>query len=594
MTNNTRVLIIDDEEIIRLTICQFFITEGYECDSASNGLAGLKLFEQQKPDIVFVDLRLPDISGLDVLARITEMDKETPVIMISGAGGIDDALEAIRCGAWDYIVKPFSSLEALLYAQNKALERQELLRENRKYREHLEAMVASRTAELEQTNERLTGEIENRRRAEKALQDAYDDMEDQVRERTQDLKLANEQLEREIQERSIMQDALIRSERLAAVGTLAGGVAHEFNNINVTVLGFSELLLQRDGLDEEMQTGLERIKNGALRAKKITTSLLTFADIRKPQTALFSISQITREVLQIIELQFRSIGIMLTVNLAEMPKCRMDKGQISQIVMNFLTNARDAVLHKKPKKIGVTTEQRGEFVCVTVTDNGCGIPEKYVTNLFTPFFSTKGEHSLRRGPMSDVKGVGLGLSVSHTIARNHGGDIQIVSTEGEGSSFSLLLPIEGKDIDLSSSNVDIQRVNATAYTGKQHATVLVLDDEADTLELVETSLGRKGHTVLTTDDGETAFRILRESVVDLVLVDLQMPKMPGRIFIQRLQELPPVHRPHVTIITGRTYDTEVEAYSDTFDLDVMQKPFSLQNLDRLVESVLSERREAVR
>ena len=135
----------------------------------------------------------------------------------------------------------------------------------------------------------------------------------------------------------------------------------------------------------------------------------------------------------------------------------------------------------------------------------------------------------------------------------------------------------------------LRRGGGASFTGRREATVLIIDDEPDTLDLVRTALERKGHSVIATDDGEEAFAFLRDNRVDLVLVDLQMPKMPGRLFIQKLQELPPINRPHVTVITGRTYDTEVEAYTDTFDLDIMQKPFTLADLNRQVEKVMDSR-----
>lgn len=149
------ILVVDDEEPIRQTVRYYLEDNEYNVLDAENGRVGLELFKQKKPDLVLVDLRMPEVDGLDVLARITGQSPDTPVIVISGTGIIADVVEALRLGAWDYILKPIEDMSVLLHAVNKALERSWLIRENREYSQKLEEKVKIRTAQLEAANREL-------------------------------------------------------------------------------------------------------------------------------------------------------------------------------------------------------------------------------------------------------------------------------------------------------------------------------------------------------------------------------------------------------------------------------------------------------
>lgn len=179
-----KVLTIDDEKIVRENIAAFLEDLNYEVIEASDGKAGLELFKNAKPDIVLCDLRMPNMDGLEVLEQIREISPETPIIMISGTGVVHDVVEALRLGAWDYIVKPINDMEVLEYSIKRCLERAQLLRENRLYREHLEEEVRKRTEEIiakkqevELTNELLRREINERRLIENRLKSSLTDLE---------------------------------------------------------------------------------------------------------------------------------------------------------------------------------------------------------------------------------------------------------------------------------------------------------------------------------------------------------------------------------------------------------------------------------
>ncbi len=170
MTNKNQptVLIIDDEEIIRMGFRNYLEDCEYEVLEAENGRVGLEVYEKEKPDIVLLDLRMPGLNGLDVLARISETTPETPVIIVSATGEIDNAIEALRRGAWDYLSKPISDMIVLGHAVEKALERADLKRENLAYQEHLEKQIASRTKDLVRANKQLKQEINEHQQTEDA------------------------------------------------------------------------------------------------------------------------------------------------------------------------------------------------------------------------------------------------------------------------------------------------------------------------------------------------------------------------------------------------------------------------------------------
>lgn len=155
MRSSTCVLVIDDDEAIRESFSGHLEDCGFRVLSAENGRVGLEVFERRRPDIVLVDLRMPEMDGFEVLSRIKEQSSEIPLIVVSGTGELGDAIEAVRRGAWDYLTKPVEDLSALTHAIHKALERAGLIRENRQYQEHLEKKVAERTEELQRANRQI-------------------------------------------------------------------------------------------------------------------------------------------------------------------------------------------------------------------------------------------------------------------------------------------------------------------------------------------------------------------------------------------------------------------------------------------------------
>ncbi|MCK5094251.1 MAG: response regulator, partial [Spirochaetes bacterium] len=167
--NTARILIIDDQKIVRRSILDYLEDHGFAVTEAENGRIGLELFKKNKPDLVLVDLRMPEIDGFEVLAGVTKESPETPAIVISGSDEIKDVVKSLHMGAWDYLLKPIQDLSVLLHTVQKNMERARLIRENRQYREYLEAEIDKRTEELRLANEGLRQENYARKKAEEEL-----------------------------------------------------------------------------------------------------------------------------------------------------------------------------------------------------------------------------------------------------------------------------------------------------------------------------------------------------------------------------------------------------------------------------------------
>ncbi|MBN2711469.1 MAG: response regulator [Planctomycetes bacterium] len=386
----------------------------------------------------------------------------------------------------------------------------------------------------------------------------------------------------------LAEEALIRTERMAAVGTLAGGVAHEFNNLNVGILGFAELSLLREDLDEDLRHALEHIRRAAIRARDITGSLLTFSGRRKATISSANLVDVVRESLSLINRELDNEQIDLELRLRAVPDTIMDPSQISQVILNLLINARHALLEKTDKRITIETDADSSSVWVEVSDNGCGIPPDDLGKIFTPFYSTKGEHSRGKTPQSKVKGTGLGLSISHTIIENHNGKIEAESVEGEGTSFRVSLPLMEGARSAPEKSPEVKTAEPV-----KGANIVVIDDEPDTRDLLRIMLGRQNYNVFDTDSGHEALSYIknRNGEVDLVIVDVQMAAMTGHEFVAALQEVDSIDLPQIIVITGRPMSGEKDEIHGKDVFDIIMKPFEIEALSRQIRAAIIKRKE---
>ncbi|MDV2990174.1 MAG: PAS domain S-box protein [Dehalogenimonas sp.] len=229
-----------------------------------------------------------------------------------------------------------------------------------------------------------------------------------------------------------LQSELNLSGRLASVGELAAGVAHEINNPLTGIIGFSERLLRKSS-DEKMTTDLKRIHSEAQRAAKVVQNLLTFARQREPRKEPVDVNEILAESLELREYELKQLGIQVVTHFADLPGISADYYQLEQVFVNLIINAEQAITTSgKGDRLNISSGEMDGYIVVTVADNGPGIKPRDLKKVFDPFFTTRG----------DEGGTGLGLSICHGIIEEHGGRISVASEPGEGTTFTISLPLE--------------------------------------------------------------------------------------------------------------------------------------------------------
>ncbi|MGC6491207.1 MAG: response regulator [Myxococcota bacterium] len=390
-----RVVIVDDEPVIlELLSTLFEDDDGYELVTCTNGREGLAVMEAGQVDVLLTDKNLPDIGGLDLLAHAKAIRPDCEVILITGYASLDTALTAMQLGAFDYIVKPPRSIFDVKRKVDQAIQRQAILRENR----HLVRELADRNEALAEKNA--------------ALVDAM----------------------RRLQS---TQDELVQAEKLAGIGTLAAGVAHEISSPLFGILGLAETIQEEDDATAVREYASEIVEyTNSIR--DIVDSLTGYSrKVRDEQPGPVLVAAVVRDAVKLVA---RSLAVregMIRVDLDDTAVVTGRAGELQQIFVNLVKNAVEAV-----------TEHRGELgfvdvrvhhgiyegqqaVFASVEDQGHGIEDTALGSIFDPFYTTK----------QPGKGTGLGLNIVYRIMTRMDGHVHVQSTVGEGTAFTLRWPV---------------------------------------------------------------------------------------------------------------------------------------------------------
>jgi len=373
----------------------------------------------------------------------------------------------------------------------------------------------------------------------------------------------------DLSETKSLREQLYTAEKMAAIGRLAGGVAHEFNNIHAAIQGTAELLLQQPHLTDEDVEDLASIRRLVRRASHITQQLLVFARRTQPQREMTDVIDLVDSNLKIISKEYATEGINIEcVHHDQIPEINLDAGRISQMLMALVINARDAILEAgEQKRITIETGKADGYAYIKVSDTGVGVGENAINKIFEPFYTTKGALG-----GSTIPGTGLGLSVAHAVVREHGGRIEVESELGKGAAFTVWLPLSESEKAKSATR---STPFGPALVG---ARVLVVDDEKDVARMIERALSRAGYRVEVALLGRQAITKLYNGVFDVILVDLQMPDLPGERVLEEARKLPEEVRPIPIIITGKAGAGSVEDFKDFGVAAVVRKPFFINTL----------------
>ena len=409
-----RVLIVDDEDFVRNLFADC-LSERYECVQASSVSDAFAHLKENEFALVISDVIMPGLSGTELLRKIIENHPYTAVIMVSGVDRPQRALDAIRLGAFDYLIKP-CDLDVLELTVERALERRTLMMNARQYKVDLES-------------------------------------------RNNELAHGKAQLER-------LQTQIVHSEKMASLGQLAAGIAHELNNPVGFVYGNIEILSQcfcdlinlleyydKAELPESIAAGANSIKkeidyeasiedlssiiidcrDGAVRIRDIVQNLRTFSRLDEAEFKKTDIHEGIDSTIRLLSRYFSTDNITLVRDYGTLPPIDAYSGQLNQVWMNLLVNAAQAV-GAKGGEVRISTSANENFVTIDISDTGKGIAAEHLNRIFDPFFTTK--------PVGE--GTGLGLSISFGIVERHGGTIEVKTELNEGSTFSVTLPREIK------------------------------------------------------------------------------------------------------------------------------------------------------
>ena len=704
-TDPTEILVVEDSPTQAEKLKHLLQEQGYRIQIAKNGSEALSLMLEFRPSLVITDVLMPVMNGYELCAAIKKQKEIAgiPVILLTSLSDPKDVLEALKCGANNFITKPYDDSYLLSHiryilanAETKsnrskmgieitvgggvhyissdrqqifdfllatydsyARKNQELVlttEQLRELNEELEVKVRERTAAIEETASRyrvlfeqspfgiLLLDPETRRAIEfneaahrqlgysreefasltvadyeawekpeeieekigKTLkgeridfQTSHRTKEGEIRDilvTAQAITLSDRTVlhmifqditdktkaERELEQRT---EQLRQSQKIEAVGRLAGGVAHDFNNLLTVIIGYCELMAIRIGEENPLWEDVQEINKPADRAAALTRQLLAFSRRQVLQPKVFEIDALVPEIDKMLR---RLIGedINLVTNLcAGAGKVKVDPGQIEQVIVNLVINSRDAM----PGGGTITIETAvvdldeayvrahggawpGPHVMLAVSDTGCGMDPETLSKAFDPFFTTK-----EKG-----KGTGLGLSTVYGIVKQSGGCLYVYSEPGRGTAMKIYLPRVTGETTPKDERRD------AGFEDRFHGseTILLVEDEETLRKLASSILEGYGYTVLSAGNGEEALQLLNDTrgVPRLLLTDVVMPKLGGKDLSDRIKAIYPGTR--VLFMSGYTDNAIVHHGVLKPGVSFLQKPFTPKALARKVRAVL--------
>lgn len=416
--SDKQILIVDDEESVR-TLFACCLGERYPCSTAATAEEALMKLASIPYALVITDVIMPGRSGTELLREIVTRFPDTAVIMASSIDRTQRVLDAVRLGAFDYIIKP-CDLDVLEMCVERALERRSLLKTARTYK--------------------------------------------------QDLERQNRELERRKAELERLQSQIVHSEKMVSLGQLAAGIAHELNNPAGFIYGNMDMLrecaerikslfafydglslspdvatqattlkanLDYENLLPDLSTIITDCGDGSQRICDVVQNLRLFSRLDEAEFKKINLHEGIDSTIRLLSRYYNSGHVILRRDYGDLPPVSCYAGQLNQVWMNLLINAAQAV--DGNGEVCITTKLKNNMVHVSVSDNGCGIAPEHLRKIFDPFFTTK--------PVGE--GTGLGLSITYGIIERHGGSIRVESAREQGTIFHITIPVEAKRQDIA-------------------------------------------------------------------------------------------------------------------------------------------------
>lgn len=579
---------------------------------------GLQHLSDGDIDVVLLDPVFPDCHGLEALLSIIHGAPDVPIVVFTDVADETFMHQTLEAGAYEYVIKEQMRDQMLVRVLCDAVERQQMCRDlhasNKRFVELLlcspDGVVVVDTGGIVRFANPaaevllgwdvdtavgqpfgfslVVGEIIELDIVGNCGNVTVTEM--RVMETEWDCAMAYLVSFRDVTEHKRVletlrqrDEQLYQVQKMEALGRLAGGVAHDFNNLLTAIIGYSDMMLIRLNEDDALYRYVERISYAADRAALITRQLLAFSRQQAIQPRAMSLNYLLAEMESLLE-PLVGEDVKLTIRLApHLGQVQADAGQMLQLVLNLVVNARDAMpiggsLHLETANVdfsdaspkGYLDAPPGSYVMLMVRDTGEGMDAETLANLFEPFFTTK----------EVGKGTGLGLAVVYGILRQHGGDIEVHSEIGQGTTFKLYLP----RCVMPVSDEGLSDRPSALPSGRE--TVLLVEDEEIVRMLTHDTLRINGYHVLTATDAREALQLCQQydGPIHLLVTDVVMPEIGGRELADRLTQLRPDMR--VMFMSGHSWDTINRRGVVDAEGAFLQKPFTLDTLARKVRQIL--------
>ena len=527
---------------------------GFVVDSAFQGREGLAMVKRAAEEgdpyaLAFVDVRMPPgWDGVETISHIWQCCPEIQIVVCTAYSDYSWEEMIHKLGHSPNLVvlkKPFDNIEALQLA-HALTEKWHLNRKVQSQLENLDALVRHRTSELE---------------------------------------TANAQLKQEIAKQMKLESQLRQSQKMEAVGQLAAGVAHDFNNILTVIQGNTSLLQDQFRQDPSCAESLNDISIATERAARLVRQLLAFSRKQMLKPEVLNLGHVVNNLEEMLK-RFLGDHIIFEVKAApDLPPVRADLSMMEQVVLNLSVNARDAM--PKGGKLTVSLDavaipndgvqknsevRPGQHVCLTVSDTGCGIAPELLPRIFDPFFTTK----------EIGKGTGLGLATVYGIVKQHNGWVDVQSAANEGTTFRIFLPVCAEDSKPEDSS---QPAETTAKNGTE--CVLVVEDEDRVRTLTVAALRKNGYRVLEAASGKSALELFQDhnSEIDLLFTDVMMP---GNLLGDELATRLRATKPSLAVLFTSGYTPEVAKTEFRGVGNFLTKPFTPTQMLATVRQCLDQ------
>jgi two-component system cell cycle sensor histidine kinase/response regulator CckA len=642
MSDSLRLFLIEDHEDVALLIRKSLERAGHHVTCCRTAADALIVLGQSSFDLVVLDWELPDMTGLDLMQKLAREGIAVPVLLITGKGDEDLATRAMHAGALDYVVKDtaLTFLGELPKRVAESVRRYRLEQDNQLL---VQALQSSRDGimitdvhgvilDVNRALERLTGydrqellgqtprilksgvhplefyaqmwqtilargswqgEIVNRRK-DGALRDTsmtISPIEDAQRRLTHFVCI-----QRDVTEHKQLERQLLQAQKMQSVGTLAGGIAHEFNNLLAGINGYAALGLREPGVDATVREFLQNVVDLSERAAVLTRQLLAFA--RKPALLRQRINllDLLRTTAELVTRTLHQEVILDVPPVEELPAplVEADANQLQQALVNLALNARDAILSCEPRPadarltfrlrhVVLTAEQHGfpqsvpagDWLLVEVLDHGAGMSQEVLNQALDPFFTTK----------EVGQGTGLGLPMVFGIVQGHHGVLTINTQPGDGTAVGLYLPRMTEQVPTPAA-VLVGEPDVMEPEAMPSRFIVVIDDEEAVLDVVRRFLRIAGHQVTCLTTGREGVELLSAGAVpDLVILDVMMPREDTAVTFQRIRQ----HCPDVPVLlcTGLTNADPAPQLLRQKKTGLIRKPFRMNELWYAVKKAMS-------